>query len=366
MSRHQYYLLKIILCAFLFYALWDYAVVRSGLYFRVIEPESTVGSVLLYRTVIEQRLDRSRANILVVGDSRVGEGFSAKLANRIAGKSGPNFIGCGISGSTPRVWRYFLRSVDHDRTKFSAIVLMTSALTDDEIYEDLGNRTSDMNYCLPLLSYSDLYHFPETFSDKKLLDRARWAIVFPLAFLQSDIRGFILHPIARAQKASFWRSGYPDWIYDYPARPEALPNFAFETNSIRPRDWQGVSDPLKSQLEGYFAELSGGFQHLPLATVASYRRTWYGGIAADYASTGVPVYVFLMPRGPFHAQLKGLGPVTGSLASLASSGSIRLLDPKPFSELEIPANFFDHLHLNAVGREKLTQCLVKTLALPPQ
>jgi hypothetical protein len=362
MRRHKFSLLRLVLWLALIYVIFDGIFIRSGLYYRFVEPESTVGSILLYRKVIERRLDPAKSNILVLGDSRVAEGFSAKTANALNPDIHTNYIGCGISGSTPRIWRYFLRWIDPHRTKFSAIVLMTSAFSDDEIYEDLGNRALDLNYSVPLLYPSDLGQFPATFASEQLQDQAKWAVLTPLVFLQSDVKAFISHPVVRTRKAILWRNGYPDWIYEYPGRTEALPNLKFFRGPIRPQSWDGISAPLKSQLEGYFAQLSGSFQALPAGKAGEYRRRWYGGIASDYAAAGVPIYIFLMPRGPYHAELMGLTTLSGSFAQFAGTHAPHLLDPKPFCQLEIPANFFDQFHLNAVGRERLTRCLVQELS----
>ncbi len=343
------------------YGAFDYLVFRTGYYFKYVEPESIAGSVQLNRTVVDQRLDPNRSNIIVVGDSQVGEGFSAKLANEIAKDKRLNFIGCGISGSTPRVWRYFLREVDPERKKFKAIILMANAISDEDIVEDFENYKLDLNYCLPLLTWSDWQTFPPSFPNPALRERARRSIAFPLAFAQNDLKALLLHPILRTRKVTLWQSGYPTWIYDYPARPESLPSLILEGSPAQPRTWAGVPDSLRPQLAGYFAQAAANYPHPPLASVSAYRKKWYGDIARDYLAAGIPVYVFLMPRGPYHAELKGPPVLTGALAELATKGSIHFLPPEPFGRLEVAGNFFDQLHLNSIGRAKLTNLLAREI-----
>jgi len=341
------------------YGIFDAAVIRTGYWLKYIEPESIAGTVQLNRKVVAQRFDPSRSNIIVVGDSQVGEGFSAKLANEVAHGTKLNFIGCGISGSTPRVWRYFLREVDPQRNKFKAIVLMANAISDEDIVEDFENYRLDLNYCLPLLSWCDWQTFPQSFPDPALRQRARRSIAFPLAFAQSDLRELFRHPILRARKVSLWQSGYPTWIYDYPARPESLPSLVLDGSPAQPRSWDLVPESLRPRLQGYFAQAAVNYPHPPRAAVSAYRRKWYGEIARDYLSTGIPVYVFLMPRGPYHTQLKAPPVLAGALAELASKGAIRFLNPERFGQLEVASNFFDQLHLNAIGRAKLTDLLAR-------
>lgn len=361
MFRRLSPLLKLLFWVTALYGIADALVIRTGFYFKYLEPESIAGSVLLNRTVVAQRLDSNRSNIIVVGDSQVGEGFSAKLANEIAIDTKLNFIGCGISGSTPRVWRYFLRQVDPQRKKFKAIILMANAISDEDIVEDFENYKLDLNYCLPLLTWSDWQTFPQSFPNPALCERARRSIAFPIAFAQNDLKALLMHPVQRIRKVALWQSGYPTWIYDYPARPESLPNLILEGSPAQPRDWQGVPDSLRPQLGGYFAQAAATYPHPPLASVSAYRKKWYGDIARDYLATGVPVYVFLMPRGPYHAQLKGSPVLAGTLAELAAKNSIRFLPPEPFGQLEVASNFFDQLHLNAIGRGKLTDLLAREI-----
>jgi hypothetical protein len=92
-----------------------------------------------------------------------------------------------------------------------------------------------------------------------------------------------------------------------------------------------------------------------------YRRLWYGKIAREYLAMGVPVYVFLMPRGPFHAKLGCPTALSGSLAKLSANGTLHFLPPQSFAALEVPGNFFDQLHVNAIGRAKLTDLLAHAI-----
>ena len=352
---------KIVLCIAALYAAFDTLVVRTGFYFRYAEPESIAGSVLLGRTLVDCRMDHSRENIIVLGDSRVGEGFSSKKANEIAKVTKLNFIGCGIPGSTPRVWAYFLRKVDPERTKFSAVVLMTDAVTDTEINEDFVNYKLDLNYCLPLLNWGDLQTFPATFSKPELRDRARRLIAFPLVFAQTDLRALLLHPLDRARKAAQWRSNYATGADDYPGQPTILPDLELEGSPLLPRDWAGIREEIRPQLASYLA-LSSGYYPRPSVDLATqYRRLWFGQIAREYRAKGIPVFVFLMPRGPYHAKLGCPTALAGSMAALASEGAVRFLPPQPFAALEVPGNFFDQLHLNSVGRTKLTDLLTHTI-----
>src|SRR5687768_13854813 len=64
-------------------ALWfalQAALFRSGAYWLVAEPDSNAGAVTHSLLLLEAAHRRGRRTVLVLGDSRVGEGFSGPLA----------------------------------------------------------------------------------------------------------------------------------------------------------------------------------------------------------------------------------------------------------------------------------------------
>src|SRR5690348_12777092 len=84
--------LRKILClamssAFVLFLL-DTAMFRGGLYVRYLEPGSYAGSFeSVLRSGQEEKFTRPH-HVLVLGDSQIAEGFSAKLADQIGARSG--------------------------------------------------------------------------------------------------------------------------------------------------------------------------------------------------------------------------------------------------------------------------------------
>ena len=180
-----------------------------GIYLTVLEPESTAGMTLLARSIQEKNYVPEKKNILILGDSRIGEGFSARIANEIGNPQGFNFVGIGLPGTTPRAWRYVLRDLDPERNKYQAIYVMSSTLRDDDIYEDFANRSIDTAYLAPLLNWGDIFSYPQSFTDPKEALKASIAVAFPSASLRSDFIQFIKTPIRRVRKAALWKAQYP-------------------------------------------------------------------------------------------------------------------------------------------------------------
>ena len=163
------------------------------------------------------------SNVLVIGDSRIGEGFSPVFANHIGHPRGINFVRLGLAGTTPRVWHYVLRAVDPQRNRFVAVYLMAAGYRDDEVHEDYANRALDTAYLAPMLEWRDLFEYPASFTDETAFKQARLAVAFPESALHRDLVAFAGAPLTRLKKATVWHQGYPNWLRDYPGRSEAMP-----------------------------------------------------------------------------------------------------------------------------------------------
>ncbi len=329
-----------------------------GIYLSVLEPESTAGMTLLARSTQGANYAPGKRNILIIGDSRIGEGFSAKIANEIGNPQGFNFIGLGLPGTTPRTWHYVLRDLDAHRDKYQAIFMMSATLRDDDIYEDFANRSIDTAYLAPLLRWGDFYSYPQSFTEPKETLKASIAVAFPAVSLHSDFIAFLKAPIRRLRKASQWRADYPSWIAAYPGHAETMPpvEIPFTPESVLAR----LNDASRRQLDEYFRLYQHGKPE-PQARTFAYRSKWFGQIAEQYSATAVTIGTFLIPRGPYHAELKKPAEAQGSLKLLERKGVLSLLGTEVSLPLEKPEFFFDHLHMNAVGRDAFSRNLAKSV-----
>ena len=336
--------------------LLDQFVMRSH-YPRFVEPESTAGTTVLARDVVEAEYRPDMHNVLVIGDSRIGEGFSPVLANQIGHPKGINFVRLGLAGTTPRVWHYVLRTIDPQRNRFVAVYLMAASYRDDDVHEDLANRALDTAYLAPMLEWRDLFDYPASFTDETAFKQARLAVAFPESALHRDLVAFLGAPRARIKKAMIWHQGYPNWLRDYPGRPEAMPNAPqpFAADAVL-ATMQGRAH---DELADYFRQV-----HAPAIDASkafAYRSQWYGRIAASYAQTATSINVFLIPRGPYHTALNVTAAPNGALANLADKHLVRLMPTALGTSYEHPEFFFDHLHLNAKGRTAFSTSLAEAV-----
>ena len=90
-------------CAAATFAVAEGVVFRTGLYSRLLEPDSSAGEL---QSILDDEIHRPSAGpreVLAIGDSRMG--FRPRAANEIAAETGYRFATIAMPGSTPRVWK---------------------------------------------------------------------------------------------------------------------------------------------------------------------------------------------------------------------------------------------------------------------
>jgi len=356
-------LLKLAAAITLALILIDVAIFRSGAYRHVLEPESTAGTTLSAVYAARHLYDPQRKNVVVLGNSQIGEGFSGQLAEASSGRTDLHFINAAIAGSSPRVWDYVLRAADPRTDHFAAVVLMVSYDTFG-IQVDPADSPLDVSYLAPLVGFGDVPKFPLSFHAAEQRARAWRAIMLPLQTMREDALALLANPLDRFNKA---RKYYPGWlgaVQLYGGHPEAVPTLDIDPTTGQPRSWDGVPADLKAHLEGYFAGLRNPGYGTPQLRVEydAYMREWIGDIALRYQAHGVPVIVFVVPRGPFHALLAPVPVAAGAIAELRDAGLIRMLPGDTFVSFEQPRFFFDTLHMNRAGREAFSAMLAQKIA----
>ena len=118
------------LCALgAFFAL-DGLVFHSGWYMAYLQPQSSAGQ--LESRIFWLRHEAEVPETAVLGDSRIGEGFSARTAEAATGGA-MRFRNIAVAGSTPRVWYYLLRDADPERKRFPIVVLAMDLHLDHQL-----------------------------------------------------------------------------------------------------------------------------------------------------------------------------------------------------------------------------------------
>lgn len=344
--------------------LLDLALMRSGLYYAWVQPDSTVGSTqAALRLAQSPEVPAHADRVLLLGDSRLNEGVSLPLADAGSGAR-VHHVRASAAGTTPRVWYYLLREIDPRCDRFDAVALLGSwgPLGDIE-NGSLADRRLDLAYLTPLLRVSDLLDFPDSFSDPELRQRARRTVALPLLALRDDILSFAASPLQRIHGV---RKRERRWVADvlaYPGREGRMPELAFPPEPDALPALDAVPAPTRAQLEAQLRKVRrSGVEPAWMTANRDYLGRWLGRIADHCASSATRLFLVQLPRGPYHGVLAPIPGTSEPVATLIAAGRFGLLDPPARASLESPDRFFDALHLNREGRRDFSAALGAALA----
>ncbi|HVY94107.1 MAG TPA: hypothetical protein VHA14_15210 [Bryobacteraceae bacterium] len=336
--------LWIILALAAFFAA-DSLLFRTGWYTKYLEPDSSAGTLESHLYWLDSAPRSSQPEVLVVGDSRIAEGFSAVTANAAAGGR-LHFWNFGVSGTTPRVWYYALRAADPTRRRFAAIAFALDTYSDDDWFAEFDRRTSDQNYLVMQLGLRDCFGFAQSMHDFPLGLHAFFGCLFRGIILRDDVQALLAKPTARLPHVADWRANGLRYITAYEGMPTNLSGMSVDwrhrTIQFPDRIPQATRDNVTRFVLREPADQTG--------EVARYRRRWLGGILDAYRDSPTRLIFLQLPRGPIVDPEAGKVHNTGFATAAAQSPDVAVLPPDTFTDLERPDLFADGLHLNRDGR----------------
>ena len=331
--------------------LLEAAVYRSGAYYRLAEPESNTGAVVNALMLLEREYRPDARNVLVFGDSRIGEGFSAKLAGEAAGSGTIHFVNVSVPGSTPRTWYYLLREIVRRGYEFDAVVV--GAIYQPEDRGTVANWPLDPAHQAPLVGLADARDYPASFASDGMRERARHLVLLPALAMRQDTTALLAAPFERWHKLRKFRPGLLQSVPHYGGREETMPPLAFDANG-QVSDWSNASGTVRALVEGHIADLHAPPDPGIVAANLSYRRQWLGALADLTAANGASLVMFPLPRGPYADIQPPLRPDAVVPTAIAGRPRSIALPADLLLDLEQPRYFFDVLHLNHAGRERMS------------
>ena len=325
----------------------DGAIFHSGLYVSILAPSSYAGRVSRITRAEKERAPSGLKEVLVLGDSRIAEGFSTTLANELGSPVGIKFVTLAEPAASANTWYYMVRKVDPTARRYAAIVIPYGIG-----YEPNSADPLRISMTAPLLRYGDCFHFASGFQRWSGRFRAFIACILRGSAYQDDVVDFLSHPLTRIrsiQEADKKRSGleYKGRDYDlvgtsYDAATGQVTFAPKLTEAQRQAFRRSLIQPSRSDTE-YSLKL---------------QRNWIPRIMDRYLHSPTAIVLTPLPRGPF-LELGGFS--RGYESVLPSSVVERTrfsLSGHTFDFLEKPENYFDAFHLNAKGRQKFTETLV--------
>jgi hypothetical protein len=347
-----------LLAPFIFFLLIEVVIFRSNFYTRFMEPESSAGT---FEGTFQHEDARARGprQILILGSSRIAEGFSAKRVNQLEPKGGYYFINGAVSGAGPRCMYYLLRDLDPRRDRYKAIVLTIDDYTDPDDYEDLADREEDVNTVIARLRLTDVYSFTQSFTKRK----TKWAVLASSLIksisYQRDLQEFLDHPQHRIEKATLYRGHFFDWAYDYGGSEHSLAGTTIDWNTkpptitFPPNIPQPEQDYLRPRLVITAPQKD--------AHVRAYQTRWLGAIADLYRNSKTRIIFVQAPRTPLPRPVSLANWPWTTADKMRERPWVTVVDPRTFENLERPELFSDYAHLNSEGQKAFSPALAATV-----
>ena len=329
----------------------DGIIFHSGLYVSILAPDSYAGRLAVITRAEKQRVPSGLKEVLVLGDSRMAEGFSTTVADELGSAAGFKFVNLTEPASTVNSWYYMLREVDPAARRYSAIVVPYGIG-----YEPSTADPLRISMAAPLLRYGDCFNFASAFQRWSGRFRAFTACILRGSAYQSDVTDLLERPIARIksvqQEAERLRSRavYKGRDYDlvgtsYDPTTGQVTFAPKLTEAQRAAVRKSLIQPSQSDME-YSLKL---------------QRDWIPRILNRYSKSSTAIVLTPVPRGPF-VDLPVFSMAYHSvLPSVITQRTTFSVPEQTFEFLEKPEYYFDAFHLNAKGRQRFTETLVSEL-----
>jgi hypothetical protein len=329
----------------------DGAVFHTSLYTSILAPESYAGRVAVLTRAEKERPASGLKEVLILGDSRMAEGFSSKVANDLGSAAGFKFVTLAEPASTANTWYYLLRDVDPTARRYWAIVVPYGVG-----YEPTSAESLRISMAAPLLRYGDCITFAAAFQQWSGRFKAFTACILRGSAYQSDVADLLEHPIERVKRIqrepamvharAVYRGRDYDMVgtsYDPTTGRMTFPPRLTEAQ----RQWirKSLLQPSQSEMQ-YSLRL---------------QRDWIPRILNRYSKSLTAVVLTPVPRGPF-AELPAFSVAqSATFPEVMGQRTVLSLPEQTFEFLEKPDYYFDAFHLNAKGRQKFTETLVSEL-----
>jgi hypothetical protein len=350
-SSHPFPVARNLLLGLAAFICVDGVVFHTRVYTSILAPDSYAGRMVLITRAEKDRVSSGLKEVLVLGDSRMAEGFSAAVADQLSGVAGFKFVNLAEPASSVNIWSYMLREVDPTRRRYSAIVVPYGIG-----YEPNSADPLRISMAAPLLRYGDCVNFASAFQRWSGRFRAFTACILRGSAFQSDVVDLLEHPITRIRSVGrepiklHSRDVYKGRDYDivgtsYDPKTGQVTFPPGLTEAQREAIRDSLAKPSQSETQEFLKMQRDGIQR----------------ILNRYSASPTEIVLTPVPRGPF-AGLPGASMTFhAAFPSVVTQRAVCSLPEQTFDFLEKPEYYFDGYHLNAKGRQRFTETLVAEL-----
>jgi hypothetical protein len=350
-SLHPLHVARNLLIGFATFICVDGVVFHTRVYTSILAPDSYAGRMAAITRAERDRVSSGLKEVLVLGDSRMAEGFSPAIADKLSSLEGFKFVNLTEPASAVNIWDYMLREVDRTRRRYWAIVVPYGIG-----FEPSGADPLRISMAAPLLRYGDCFNFASAFQRWSGRFRAFTACILRGSAFQSDVVNFLEHPIARIRtvqrepKRLLARDIYKGRDYDIVGT-----SYDPKTGQVTfpPRLSEAQRDAIRDSLVKPSQSETQDFLRM--------QRDGIQRILNRYSASSTEIVLTPVPRGPF-AGLPGASMTFhAAFPTITTQRAAFSLPEQTFDFLEKPEYYFDGYHLNSKGRQRFTETLVTEL-----
>jgi hypothetical protein len=349
-------LLNLALSILLFFAL-DAVIFRSGLYAKVVSPETTAGKLLYTASYERARPANPDRDVLLLGNSKMEFAFWVKHFEVVSPNSKLHFIQGAVSGSTEEWWHYMLQYLDPNRDRYAAIVIPISGYKIGPVEEDFQNRFENAQDLAPILRLPEWPDFLATYSDASLQRRAALLAAFSSHDYALDLQNLLLDPMSRWEKIAWRHQVGERWMYE----DEGLTG-TMEGLKVDPATQRVTAYPVqftefkRRETDAKFIRPDSNQAASLTARDAAVEDEWVKRIVADYVGSRTKVIFLQIPRWPFPLPSSEPLPSAPDVRDMIPAvPNVVVMDPDAFTSLEKSRYFYDTMHLNGEGRRIFTE-----------
>ena len=350
-SPHPLHVARNLLLGLATFICVDGVVFHTRLYTSILAPDSYAGRMAAITRAERDRVSSGLKEVLVLGDSRMAEGFSPAVADKLSSLDGFKFVNLTEPASAVNIWDYMLREVDPARRRYWAIVVPYGIGFEPNSADPLR-----VSMAAPLLRYGDCFNFASAFQRWSGRFRAFTACILRGSAFQSDVVNFLEHPIARVRSVQREptrlqaRDVYKGRDYDI-----AGTSYDPKTGQVTfpPRLTEAQRDAIRDSLVKPSQSETQDFLRM--------QRDGIQRILNRYSASSTEIVLTPVPRGPF-AGLPGASMTFhAAFPTITIQRAVFSLPEQTFDFLEKPEYYFDGYHLNSKGRQRFTETLVTEL-----
>ena len=343
-GRNLFLAIAVFVCA-------DGIIFHSGLYVSILAPNSYAGRVAETTRAAKERVPSGLKEVLVLGDSRMAEGFSTSFANELGSPAGFQFVSLAEPAASANTWYYMVREADPTARRYSAIVIPYGVG-----YEPNSADPLRISMTAPLLRYGDCFHFASGFQRWSGRFRAFTACILRGSAYQDDVVDLLEHPIARLRSLQQEGARMQSRAV-YKGRDYDLVGTTYDATTGRVMFASKLTEAQKLAFRKSLIQPSQSDTEYSLKL----QREWIPRIMKRYSSSPTAIVLTPVPRGPF-MELPGFYRGYDSIlpTSVIQRSSFSL-PGHTFDFLEKPEYYFDAFHLNSKGRQRFTETLVSEL-----